>query len=81
MEQQMSKPNLRYIQSSEKQKIKANLFARFLKNETGRLELALIVDENTTLSDLEKAWNSIKRETNKILTRLTFSVPSSCSAL
>lgn len=55
------------ILSSEKQKILKHLHARYLKNEIGRLELAIIVDEETTLADIEKAWTGVKIRTNQIL--------------
>jgi len=61
------KQKLTAILSSDKRGILKHLHARFLKNEVGRLELAIIVDEETTLADIEKAWNSIKNETKKIL--------------
>lgn len=60
-------PKLTPILSSEKRKILKHLHARYLKNEIGRLELAIIVDEETTLADIEKAWTGVKIRTNQIL--------------
>ena len=56
-----------FLVSSPKKRVTKNLHARVLTNELGRQELALIVNENTTLANIEKEWNSIKSETNKIL--------------
>jgi hypothetical protein len=61
------KPKLTPILSSEKRKILNHLHTRYLKNEVGRLELAIIVDEETTLADIEKAWTGVKIRTNQIL--------------
>lgn len=59
--------NLFQIYSTEKRALTNNVQVRILGNETGRLEIAIIVNENSTIDEIEKSWTSIKALSNKLL--------------
>jgi hypothetical protein len=63
----VEKKSLHVIHSSDKGKLSKNLHIRIIGNENGRLELAVIVNENTSLDEIEKQWNFIKTQANGIL--------------
>ena len=47
--------------------VKKNLGLGILRKKSGRLQVALIVNESTTLEDIHEEWNEIKALTNLVL--------------